>query len=871
MASLTRPDLVANQTPGENIQHADCKYVATSVHITRLATHKDVAKMESVLEQVLQIMRDNTKCAANPDEATMLADGLYVPWREAKTRDQIRDNCRNYFQILETNYRLVNHKDAWKEACIGMNFDDAHAAAGEESPPLWPAMEVTTFVHYTGPAPPQPGLTLKPRPLMSIDLVGLKKNTYQDKMFQERSVITQNPHLRSDIIGCGRFSLVYRGRLNDHDVAIKVLKLRGDQSETEHVELALKEVVMCEKCAGHPHIIQLLDVAKLSKCRHGNNSLVLVFEMWGRSAETYLEEHKYILPSSRVRCIAEQCLKGLEFLHSISIIHTDVKLENILVACCAQGCLHTKLADLGSCLISNQDRRPDHKASWTCVQPEKILDLGSEAFRAPEVIFGNEAFDCSVDMWSFGMSLGRLAGLQPFTVSCKDLPEMLKLLCKQIGSPQSPDVKEFSDSKRYKLFKWYEPIIPKDLVAQRFPENVCKILGRNGVNLLSNLLSWRAATRQKASACLQSAYFHPTSLSHAPPPRTGETYACLRTHSFTGARHFWNMKEGEISPAILAQMQNLVAGVNSQQQLRKAFHSANTPLDDDDGDDLHNRLGCPWFKYHDIGPDARQYIFTGRLTSQAHDRRVNNMDVERMFPVACVNRWRSAFIICNKPLLDQWHSRFKRALLKAHEAGECLGSIGEFFLKHHYNSWLLSVGEGRMVHRSAQIKRRKIISKQSAQATSHMGEKLQFEGAASALHLCLTIAGCCTTMFLQEAVCRVLPQEVTTPVASDVFMRCTPGHVYITSASGARHRVIHDDAVCDDDLVFAPSGGPMSFCVILRCCVFSDVSRYPVPKNIWMIFCSYVRELISDSRLRLPSDDEFAAAPSNLLAEDHLS
>ena len=148
------------------------------------------------------------------------------------------------------------------------------------------------------------------------------------------------------------------------------------------------------------------------------------------------------------------------------------------------------------------------------------------------------------------------------------------------------------------------------------------------------------------------------------------------------------------------------------------------------------------------------------------------------------------------------------------------------------------------------------------------------DGSASAVHLGLTIGGCRTVTFLQEAVQPTVPQAVTQSVASDVIVRCTPGHAYITAATGARHRVTYDDVVCDDDLVRAPSGTLMSFCVMMRSCVFPDMSRLkggnPTPKHVWNIFCSCVRELISDSRLRLPSDDDIKSAPDDLIAEDHL-
>lgn len=114
-------------------------------------------------------------------------------------------------------------------------------------------------------------------------------------------------------------------------VALKVQK-----SAPHYTEAAMDEIEFLHKCSTTPgsgtdRVVKLIDYFRHS----GPNGthVCMVFEPMGPNLLSLIKEYKYRgIPIDQVKVIGKQVLEGLDFIHTkCSIIHTDVKPENVLL------------------------------------------------------------------------------------------------------------------------------------------------------------------------------------------------------------------------------------------------------------------------------------------------------------------------------------------------------------------------------------------------------------------------------------------------------------------------------------------------------------------------------------------------------------
>lgn len=195
-------------------------------------------------------------------------------------------------------------------------------------------------------------------------------------------------------IGKGAYALVKSAR-NTKDntiVAVKIYdKLKTlTPSRKKNVE---REIKILEKLE-HPNIVKLFKTIETKK------TLNLVMEyVNGCSLMSYLKKRpKKRLEESEARRIFVQILSALDYCHSLSITHRDIKLENILIDTNHR----VKLIDFGfSTCFSN-----DKKISLFC---------GTPSYMSPEIVMKQEAFGPPSDIWAAGIVLYvLLTGIFPF-------------------------------------------------------------------------------------------------------------------------------------------------------------------------------------------------------------------------------------------------------------------------------------------------------------------------------------------------------------------------------------------------------------------------------------------------------------------------
>lgn len=153
---------------------------------------------------------------------------------------------------------------------------------------------------------------------------------------------------------------------------------------------------------------------------------------------------------SDILTVAKSLLKAMALIHSESIIHADIKPENILLARHEDTqILSAKLADFGSSRFCHRSITEESPA----IKKYESHYEQSRFYRAPEVVLGLET-DTAIDIWSFGCVLYEmLMGIPLFYAT--DCYDLLSKMIELMGLPSQTYINESSECNTY--FKKHPP------------------------------------------------------------------------------------------------------------------------------------------------------------------------------------------------------------------------------------------------------------------------------------------------------------------------------------------------------------------------------------------------------------------------------
>ncbi|XP_042250350.1 serine/threonine-protein kinase NIM1 [Thunnus maccoyii] len=193
-------------------------------------------------------------------------------------------------------------------------------------------------------------------------------------------------------IGYGTFSRVKLAfhALTKDKVALKILD--RTRLDTQAQRLLSREITSMESLQ-HPNVVRLYEVVETPS----RLFLVLEYAGGGDLHNKIYNEGKLSDNTSKVAFA--QILSAIKYMHDISIIHRDMKAENVLFT--SSGCV--KVADFGfSTRVSNRNDALD-------------TFCGSPPYAAPE-LFRDECYvGPPVDVWAMGVLLFfMVTGTMPF-------------------------------------------------------------------------------------------------------------------------------------------------------------------------------------------------------------------------------------------------------------------------------------------------------------------------------------------------------------------------------------------------------------------------------------------------------------------------
>jgi CHASE2 domain-containing sensor protein len=187
-------------------------------------------------------------------------------------------------------------------------------------------------------------------------------------------------------LGAGGMASVYLAEdmvLGETTVALKILKHSGSIADGT-AERFLREVRLTHRI-NHENVVRTFDFGQ-----EGTMRFYTMEYLSGKTLTSLMEDQ--VLPISTILRIALQICRGIAAIHSVGVIHRDLKPDNIMVI----DSMRVKITDFG---VARGD------VSMLTGGAEQIL--GTIAYLAPETLIG-EKVTPAVDYYAFGAILYEL-------------------------------------------------------------------------------------------------------------------------------------------------------------------------------------------------------------------------------------------------------------------------------------------------------------------------------------------------------------------------------------------------------------------------------------------------------------------------------
>lgn len=218
-------------------------------------------------------------------------------------------------------------------------------------------------------------------------------------------------YLLGNVIGEGEFAtvkLAYNMRTKKH-VAIKCFKPRSGRYML--VDEQILRELMAAKGLVHEHIVHMHEAIM-----YGNRVFLVMEHCSNGDLRRYINKNGPLNESHARDYFGQICL-GIKKMHSLDLVHRDIKLENILI----DSNFVLKVGDLG-CARRQMDKRLN-------------TITGSYAYGAPEVVRGDRYDGKKADVWSLGIILfAMVQGKLPYT----DKGSLKQMLKKRSKPPKYP-------------------------------------------------------------------------------------------------------------------------------------------------------------------------------------------------------------------------------------------------------------------------------------------------------------------------------------------------------------------------------------------------------------------------------------------------
>lgn len=277
-----------------------------------------------------------------------------------------------------------------------------------------------------------------------------------------------------DILGCGTFGQVFHCHDYKRNIEVAIKIIRNKQIFRKAGDLENK--ILHELSKADPNDLNC--IVKNLRSFEFRGHLCLVFELLSLNLYDFLHKNNFQgLSLQLIRRIAVQLFMALKTVHSVGIIHCDLKPDNILLK--YENKSSIKVIDFGS----------------SCQEGHKVYDyIQSRYYRSPEVVL-EAGYDKAIDIWSVGCILFELLTGAPL-FPAENESELFSMIIEVLGYPPD-DLVNLGKRKHYYIDlngNYKRPTKPSIRPIRKLLEN----FDENVVGLIESCLKWKPEERIEA-------------------------------------------------------------------------------------------------------------------------------------------------------------------------------------------------------------------------------------------------------------------------------------------------------------------------------------------------------------------------------------
>lgn len=281
----------------------------------------------------------------------------------------------------------------------------------------------------------------------------------------------------------GTYGVVYRAKDKKSNKIVALKRLKMEREKEGFPITSLREINTL-LISQHPNVVTVREIVVGSNM----DKIYIVMDFVEHDLKSLMEtmrEKKQVFLPGEVKCLMQQLLRAIAYLHDNWILHRDLKTSNLLLS-------HNGILKVGDFGLAREYGSP--LKQYTSV----VVTLW---YRAPELLLGIKEYSTHIDVWSIGCIFGELLLMEPLFTGKSD-QDQLSIIFKLLGTPNEKIWTGFN--KLPVVQKAALPDVPPTNLRIKFPK---EMLSELGLGLLKKFLTYDPKKRISCDEALAAEYF----------------------------------------------------------------------------------------------------------------------------------------------------------------------------------------------------------------------------------------------------------------------------------------------------------------------------------------------------------------------------